>query len=56
MSVPVVMQRAKRTNNLADEMLSLCSVVIQNEFVRAVTFSAEHAPIDGFATLPDKTV
>ena len=45
--VPVVMQRVKCV---------LCSVVTQNEFVRAVTFSAEHAPVEGLATSPDETV
>ena len=32
------------TNNLADEMLTLCSMVKDNEFVRSVTFNSEHAP------------
>jgi len=36
--------KKRGTNNLADEMLSLCSMVTQNDFVRSVTFSAEHAP------------
>jgi len=31
-------------------------VVTQNDFVHAVTFSAEHAPVDGLATSPDETV
>ena len=32
------------TNNLADEMLTLCSMVKDNDFVRTVTFNSEHAP------------
>ena len=44
MTDELISERKRGTNNLADEMLSLCSMVTQNDFVRAVTFSAEHAP------------
>jgi len=40
----LISEQKRGTNNLADEMLSLCSMVTQNDFVRTVTFSAEHAP------------
>jgi len=32
------------TNNLADEMKTLCSQVAQNEFVRHVSFTSGHTP------------
>jgi len=36
--------KVRGTNNLADEMQTLCSFVADNEFVRSVTFTSQHAP------------
>jgi len=37
-------QNVKGTNNLEDEMLTLCSEVVKNEFVRNVLLTANHTP------------
>jgi len=36
--------KIRGTNNLADEMLTLCSLVKDGEFVRTVSFNSGHAP------------
>jgi len=43
-SVEVVDNKISGTNNLADEMLTLCSFVKDSAFVRNVSFSSGHTP------------
>ena len=40
----LIATKAKGTNNLADEMLTLCSEVVKKDFVRNVSFASNHAP------------
>ena len=40
----LVSNQKRGTNNLADEMQSLCSLVTAGDFVRSVCFTSEHAP------------
>jgi len=40
----LIADKKKGTNNLADEMLTLCTNIAGNEFVQNVSISAHHAP------------
>ena len=40
----LVSNKQRGTNNLADEILTLCSQIADNDFVRCVSFTSEHAP------------
>ena len=40
----LINEKIRGTNNLADEMNTLCSLVVENDFVKNVSFTADHAP------------